>query len=1207
MRQSRQPSVRAASLRARSVLRTGSVLLALTTTLVIAPMVFGPTGPVQAASFETIAGPTGSGLFGEYAVVLANGNFVVVDSSYDAPGGVLDVGAVYLYDGSTHQVISTLTGQTTGDAVGACGVRAVGDGTDFVVLSPEWSNPATHVARVGAATWVNGDLGSEPFVSAANSLIGTAVGDRVGCSIEVLSNGNYVVESSQIDLLGFPDVGAATWANGAGGTAGVISSANSFTGKFPGDGDALQVTALTNGNYAITLPSWNREDPVTHAVTLDVGAAAWGNGSTAGPRLTGIATTANTLYGTMPNDNIGREGVLPLSNGNYVVRSARWDLPGKPNVGAATLLDGAGGGIGAVSASNSIHGDTADDLISTSAVALDNGNFVLASQFWDKPLTATPAALNAGAVTWRSGDDSAVAQGALVSTTNSLHGSSASQVLGQFPVTALVGGAYVVTDPNFTVGSGPSAVASAGAVTYGKAAGGIVGPVTPLNSFIGAHPNDRVGDRLRPLANGGYVIASAFWDDGATRDAGAVTWSPPGQGLIGTPSASNSLIGTHENDNVGYEVETLANGDYVVRSEAWNGGRGAATWSSGTNGLTGPVTEANSLVGNVADDRVGQRITALGGSRYVVGSNNWHNGGLANAGAATFSGGPTGITGHVTTANSFVANQTGDELGDYTVVMSDGAYLVLSRRSFGTTAGAGSVTYAPPTGRIGTYQPDNTLFGTENGESNQFQIAEEYTADGSILVGRQRVNAVVLIHPDRTPPTFPSPPSDIAVPVPPGTASAIVTYPTPVAVAEIGTPSVTCDPPSGSTFPLGVTTVTCTAVNTDGLTSTVTFDVIVGGDYLPLAPARLADTRPKGETVDGQFAGIGQVGADSTLALHVAGRGGVPSDSSAVALNVTVTEAAASGFLTAFPCGEPRPEASNLNYTNGSTIPNAVLTKLGANGDVCLYSQQAVHLVVDANGAFPPSTSYRASNPARVIDTRAGRPTIDGVAAGGGIAAPGSVTEVQIGGRAGVPGDAVAVALNVTITEPEAPGYATVYPCGTEPPTASNLNYVAGQTIPNLVIAKLGAGGKVCVYTQSRAHLIADVLGHFPSGTTYSALVPGRLLDTRGGSSTVDGLGAGAGNVALGTVTTVHVLGRASVPNAASTAVLNVTVTEPDADGYVTVYPCGIDPPLASNLNFVAGQTVANAALVQIGNGGDVCLFNSQRTHLVVDVAGYFP
>ena len=97
MRQSRQPSVRAASLRARSVLRTGSVLLALTTTLVIAPMVVGPTGPVQAASFETIAGPTGSGLFGEYAVVLANGNFVVVDSSYDAPGGVLDVGAVYLY------------------------------------------------------------------------------------------------------------------------------------------------------------------------------------------------------------------------------------------------------------------------------------------------------------------------------------------------------------------------------------------------------------------------------------------------------------------------------------------------------------------------------------------------------------------------------------------------------------------------------------------------------------------------------------------------------------------------------------------------------------------------------------------------------------------------------------------------------------------------------------------------------------------------------------------------------------------------------------------------------------------------------------------------------------------------------------------------------------------------------------------------------
>ena len=71
--------------------------------------------------------------------------------------------------------------------------------------------------------------------------------------------------------------------------------------------------------------------------------------------------------------------------------------------------------------------------------------------------------------------------------------------------------------------------------------------------------------------------------------------------------------------------------------------------------------------------------------------------------------------------------------------------------------------------------------------------------------------------------------------------------------------------------------------------------------------------------------------------------------------------------------------------------------------------------------------------------------------------------------------------------------------------------------------------------------------------------------------------------------------------------VLNVTVTEPEAAGYATVYPCGIEPPLASNLNFIGDQTVANASIVKVGTNGEVCVYNSQTTHLVVDASGYFP
>ena len=90
-------------------------------------------------------------------------------------------------------------------------------------------------------------------------------------------------------------------------------------------------------------------------------------------------------------------------------------------------------------------------------------------------------------------------------------------------------------------------------------------------------------------------------------------------------------------------------------------------------------------------------------------------------------------------------------------------------------------------------------------------------------------------------------------------------------------------------------------------------------------------------------------------------------------------------------------------------------------------------------------------------------------------------------------------------------------------------------------------------------------------------------------------------------MTTLPVNGRGNVPADAETAVLNVTVTEPELAGYLTVYPCGIEPPLASNLNYVPGQTVANAVLVKVGEGGNVCLFNSTATHIVVDVMGYFP
>ena len=112
--------------------------------------------------------------------------------------------------------------------------------------------------------------------------------------------------------------------------------------------------------------------------------------------------------------------------------------------------------------------------------------------------------------------------------------------------------------------------------------------------------------------------------------------------------------------------------------------------------------------------------------------------------------------------------------------------------------------------------------------------------------------------------------------------------------------------------------------------------------------------------------------------------------------------------------------------------------------------------------------------------------------------AAGQTLELQVTGVAGVPTDAPAVALNLSIVGAAAPGFATVFPCGAARPEASNINYAAGQTIANSVIAKPGVGGKICIYSYATADVLVDVAGFFPAGSDFTPIAnPARILDTR--------------------------------------------------------------------------------------------------------------
>ena len=212
----------------------------------------------------------------------------------------------------------------------------------------------------------------------------------------------------------------------------------------------------------------------------------------------------------------------------------------------------------------------------------------------------------------------------------------------------------------------------------------------------------------------------------------------------------------------------------------------------------------------------------------------------------------------------------------------------------------------------------------------------------------------------------------------------------------------------------------------------------------------------------------------------------------------------------------------------------------------------------------------------------------------------------SVTGRAGIVKGANAAIVNVTVDGTTAPGYVTVYPCGTTQPDASNLNYASGATIAAFGIAKLGADGTICVFTSAATQLIVDASGYVPVSTTYRPRDPARLLDTRPGGRTIDGQGANAGLRPAGSITEVQVNGRIGL-GAPKTAVVTVTATNQQAGGYLTMWPCGQTQPNASNLNFQAGVDIANTAIVPVGTNGKVCIYTSAPTNILTDINGTYP
>jgi hypothetical protein len=249
------------------------------------------------------------------------------------------------------------------------------------------------------------------------------------------------------------------------------------------------------------------------------------------------------------------------------------------------------------------------------------------------------------------------------------------------------------------------------------------------------------------------------------------------------------------------------------------------------------------------------------------------------------------------------------------------------------------------------------------------------------------------------------------------------------------------------------------------------FDSDAASGFSPATPKRLYDSRATGQHT---------LAAGEERVLKVAGSGlSAPGSATSVALNVTVDQPAASGFLRVYPCGSSSgAEISTINYAAGDSRPNSVIVPVDSLGRVCFKSLVQTDVIVDYTGFFSDDggLDFVALNPIRLFDSRSSLSALNTTTNGTRVGA-GQVVRIEIAGSRGIPADATAVSVNVTATEAGQGTFLTAYPCGDRPLT-STVNLLPWQgAAANGAMVKLSASGDLCVYALQAVHIIVDING----------------------------------------------------------------------------------------------------------------------------------
>lgn len=319
----------------------------------------------------------------------------------------------------------------------------------------------------------------------------------------------------------------------------------------------------------------------------------------------------------------------------------------------------------------------------------------------------------------------------------------------------------------------------------------------------------------------------------------------------------------------------------------------------------------------------------------------------------------------------------------------------------------------------------------------------------------------------------------------------------------------------------------------------------------------------------------------------------------AAQLQIVTRAARAGGSLTLYTDGTTRPGTSSVNFEPGRTATNEATVKVTPTGSVDVYNGSSGPVTVEVATVGLQShaqfaRTYHPATPVRLLDTRSGTGAAAGPVAGG------RAVTLTVAGTHGVPNGASAVVLNVAATTTKASGSLTVSTHGTSDSSVTGPYWTTGQTASDQIVLPL-VDGKVVLRNTSRAsaNLAADLVGWYgptASGAEFQPVSPARNLNTR--------TGTGSGKTAkLGAHATLKlkVTGAHGVPASGVSAVdLNLTVPSPSGTGYLIAYADGTSRPGVHSVDFTAGHTVANRALVKVGTDGEIDLYNAGST--AVDV-----